>query len=205
MADRFNIMAEDSRYCFAAALFFYRRGSAFREITRGLKYRGEFSQGRLFGRMLGRKLLSSPGHIFEDVNLIVPVPLHWTRKLLRGYNQAAVIAKALAGELGAPIDCNLLSRRRRTKSQTMLDSEGKRKNVENAFVVRRRAKLRQRGRGTALSGGRSTNKKAGIPGHIVLVDDVFTTGATLAACHKALRKVFGAETRISVVTLGYAG
>lgn len=82
----------------AAALFFYRRGSGYDLITQSLKYGRNFEAGRHFAAMLGRLLRESP--LFSDVDLVVPVPLHWTRRLRRGYNQAEVIAREVARELG---------------------------------------------------------------------------------------------------------
>lgn len=83
----------------AAALFFYRRGSGYDDITQALKYRRDFKAGRHFAAMLGRLLHDSP--LFSDVDLVVPVPLHWTRRLRRGYNQAEVIAREIARALSA--------------------------------------------------------------------------------------------------------
>ena len=83
----------------ATALFFYRRGSGYDQITQALKYGRNFKAGRHFAAMLGRLLRDSP--LFSDVDLVVPVPLHWTRRLRRGYNQAEVIAREIARSLSA--------------------------------------------------------------------------------------------------------
>ena len=83
----------------ATALFFYRRGSGYDLITQALKYGRNFAAGRHFAAMLGRLLRKSP--LFSDVDLVVPVPLHWTRRLRRGYNQAEVIAREIARALSA--------------------------------------------------------------------------------------------------------
>lgn len=199
MADRFNeniqkdIETDEDdglheRYAYAAALFFYHSEAQYRLIPYQIKYHGNIRAGRYFGRMLGNRLASS--ELFEDVDMVVPVPLHWTRKWKRGYNQAEVIAEAVAEALGAPMRTDLLRRRKRTTTQTRMEVEDKRKNVAEAFV--------------------STPSLADIAAqdsvrHLLLIDDVFTTGATLHACFAALRTVLPASVRISVATLGFVG
>lgn len=199
MADRFNeniqkdIETDEDdglheRYAYAAALFFYHSEAQYRLIPYQIKYHGNIRAGRYFGRMLGKRLASS--ELFEDVDMVVPVPLHWTRKRKRGYNQAEVIAEAVAEALGAPMRTDLLRRRKRTTTQTRMEVEDKRKNVAEAFV--------------------STPSLAGIAAqdsvrHLLLIDDVFTTGSTLTACFTALRTVLPASVRISVATLGFVG
>ena len=199
MADRFNeniqkdIETDEDdglheRYAYAAALFFYHSEAQYRLIPYQIKYHGNIRAGRYFGRMLGNRLASS--ELYEDVDMVVPVPLHWTRKWKRGYNQAEVIAGAVAEALGAPMRTDLLRRRKRTTTQTRMEVEDKRKNVAEAFV--------------------STPSLADIAAqdsirHLLLIDDVFTTGATLHACFVALRTVLPASVRISVATLGFVG
>lgn len=199
MADRFNeniqkdIETDEDdglheRYAYAAALFFYHSEAQYRLIPYQIKYHGNIRAGRYFGRMLGNRLASS--ELFEDVDMVVPVPLHWTRKWKRGYNQAEVIAEAVAEALGAPMRTDLLRRRKRTTTQTRMEVEDKRKNVAEAFV--------------------STPSLADIAAqdgirHLLLIDDVFTTGSTLMACFTALRTVFPPSVRISVATLGFVG
>ncbi len=241
----------------AAALFFYRRGSGYDQITQALKYGRYFAAGRHFAAMLGQRLRESP--LFSDVDLVVPVPLHWTRRVRRGYNQAEVIAREIARALSArradwggdptgtckvasslvaaspalvAFAPRLLRRVRRTKTQTRVaDSstssiDARSANVSGAFAVNLKELSRNRQSvhtwsdllpGVCKKGQKrsylasffaryaqhadfNTNKIR----HILLVDDVFTTGATLAACHDALRKAFGPEVRISVATLAFA-
>lgn len=195
MADRFNeLIRRDCAaepYSFATALFYYRAGTGYRNITRNLKYGGAVEEGRYFSRILGSQIASSL--LFRDVDAVVPVPLHWTRQLRRGYNQAEVIAAAISERIGARLYKNILRRRVRTKSQTRLNVEEKSRNVAAAFVVSKRYERE-------LSAGRTES-----PHHILIVDDVFTTGATVHACHAALRKVFPPSVRISVATLAEVG
>ena len=185
MSERINAVIERgleawTPYMRACALFFYNSESPYRRIPQALKYSRRFGDGKFFGRLLGKALAASP--LYADVDLVVPVPLHWTRKLQRGYNQAEILGEQVAGELeGARLDARVLRRSRRTRTQTRLSVEGKSRNVRDAFRVVGKPACR----------------------HILLVDDVCTTGATLAACHRALRSAFGEEVRISAATLAY--
>lgn len=197
MADRFNEVIQKSlvksdcppgpreHYAYAAALFIYREDGEYRRITHHLKYHGDLSAGRHFGLMLGKRLASSD--LFRDVDVVVPVPLHWMRRWKRGYNQAEIIASAVAQALGSRTDTDILVRCRRTRTQTRLGVEEKAANVAGAFRVR------------------PDRKKDELPAHILLIDDVFTTGSTLGACFVALRSVFPPSVRISVATLGFVG
>lgn len=172
------------RYAYAAALFFYHGSAEYRKITQRLKYSGDIAEGRRYAALLGRYLRSA-GH-FADVDLIIPVPLHWTRLWKRGYNQSEVIAGELARALEAPMRTDILRRARRTKTQTKLDVQHKALNVSGAFSI-------TRGGEPVL--GRSR--------HILVVDDVFTTGATMLACFSALSDVLGPGTRLSAAALAF--
>lgn len=184
MADRFNALVDVHRYAYAVALFHYMDGSGYDRITRALKYNGDFAAGRLFAAMLGERLSGAPE--FSDVDAVVPVPLHWTRRWLRGYNQAEVIARELSSALGSPLMTRMLRRSRRTLSQARISgSSSKAANVAGAFSV--------------------PDWSDASPHHILLVDDVFTTGSTLAECQRVLHARFGADVRISVATLAFVG
>ena len=196
-------------YSYAAALFYYRGDSPYSQIPQALKYGRNFGAGRHFARMLGRELAASS--LFADVDAILPVPLHWLRRWQRGYNQAEVIAMGIAEELKGgtaasgtvPVLTRVLKRVRRTRTQTRLDAGGRYANVHSAFVAD----------GKALASTKIPADQAGRPPHLLLVDDVFTTGATLLACERALRRALtealgpeaASSIRISVATLAYVG
>ena len=202
-------------YAFAAALFFYRAESGYRRIPYQIKYHGDIPAGRFFGQMLGEKIASADH--FADVDAVIPVPLHWTRKWSRGYNQAEIIAREVASALGAELRTDILERCRRTRTQTKLTIEGKAANVQGAFSVRpgiinsvRTTDSNNALRPITNCPPRPCRNKADAygpagPKHLLLIDDVFTTGSTLHACYAALREVFPPSVRISVATLAFVG
>lgn len=188
MSDAFNAaLQQDIRdnqprehYAFATALFFYESEAEYRHIPYQIKYHGNISAGRYFGRMLGRKIAEAEW--MSDVDMVIPVPLHWRRRWSRGYNQAEIIAGEVAHELGVPMRTDVLKRVRYTETQTKLEVEAKSRNVSGAFKA---------------------NTVHDAVRHVLIVDDVFTTGSTMKACHQALREVLPPSVRISVATLGF--
>ena len=243
LADRFNAVLERHRpadermdYAYAAALMHYK--GPYRAIPRALKYHGDLAAGRFYGGLLGRRLASVP--YFADVDLIIPVPLHWTRRRSRGYNQAEIIAQAICDAFCHSEDLNgvsychseetegrrknltsfvqcrsdILVRARRTRTQTKLTIEQKARNVASAFQVSFAPIHRDASFHPRLDAFRhllldalhlprldreSPQEALARARHILLVDDTFTTGATLYACYAALRPYTSA--RISIATL----
>ena len=169
----------------AASLFFFLEKSAVRNIVYAVKYGGQQQLGRRMGRLLGQQLASS--RAFRDCQAVVPVPLHPLRHWKRGYNQAEAIARGVAAALDLPVETALLRRSRHTKTQTRLRGAAKSRNVQDAFRIdtRRAAQLQADG-----------------IRHLLLVDDVLTTGSTLAAC---IRPLNGAGFKASAATLAFAG
>ena len=150
---------------------------ALREVIHALKYRGR----RAAAPELGRRLAADPavGHVLEDAEVLVPVPLHPRRLAARGFNQAALLAAELGRRRGLPVCERALVRRADTASQAGLSAAARRANVDRAFAVRQRPKVAGR--------------------VVVLVDDVHTTGATARACARALRAAGAAEVRLVTV------
>lgn len=163
----------------ASALFYFRHESGYRTMIHALKYSGRRDIAAALGELFGRELRESS--FYDDIDLLVPVPLHWTKRLRRGYNQAEEICIGLGRSMGVPYDFKALKRIRRTRAQALHpDADARRKNVSEAFRLRYPERLRGR--------------------HILLVDDVLTTGATAAACAEAIRRLLP-EAKISVATL----
>lgn len=156
----------DKEYISAVSLYHFQEESPYRKICYNLKYKGQKDQAQYFATILAEKI--KVADFLKDVDLIIPVPLHWTRRLKRGYNQSEVIAKALSSVLGVQMRTDLLYRRKRTKTQTALNVEEKLQNVQNAFFC----------------------KPLPVVNHILIVDDVFTTGATLYNCVLAAQSSF---------------
>lgn len=184
MADRFNATLERIRapdenmeYAYAASLLYYHEENPYKRIPQALKYNGNIKAGRWFASLLGTQMARAQH--FQDVDTVIPVPLHWRRKFKRGYNQAEVLAEELAQELGANLRTDVLKRGRSTHTQTTLDAEERLKNISGAFRLRHSIPAR----------------------HILLVDDTFTTGATLSECWITIRRALGPSVRISIATL----
>src|SRR5438067_6155687 len=133
-------------------------------------------------RALGRWMRRAGAELLENADMIVPVPLHWTRLFTRRYNQAGLLAHAVRAAGGPPVMPDWLERRRRTPSQGRLGPAARARNVRGAFALRR---------------GRDVTGK-----RIVLVDDVLTTGATIEECARVLRRRGAAF--VGVLTLSRA-
>jgi ComF family protein len=133
-------------------------------------------------RALGGWMQRAGADILDGADLIVPVPLHWTRLFTRRYNQAGLLAHAVHAAGGPPVAPDWLVRRRRTPSQGRLGPLARARNVRGAFQLRP---------------GRSVQGK-----RLVIVDDVLTTGATVEECARVLRRA-GAEW-VGVLTLARA-
>ena len=145
-----------------------------------LEARFKFSASLASGRVLADLWSAAPRpEILPDC--IVPVPLHRARLRQRGYNQALELARPLARALGIPVRTGVLVRTASTNQQTQLDAVGRRRNVRGAF---------------ALDDG------VGLPAHVAVLDDVMTTGATLAECARTLKRA-GVE-RVDVWALARA-
>lgn len=138
-----------------------------KEIVHALKYRG-------YTRVVDRLIAPLMLEVLEDTSrfdTVVPVPLHRSRLRRRGFNQAALMARAIAGELNTSVS-DTLEVVRRTRDQVELSGAGRRTNVAGAFRARER-----------------------ISGTILLIDDVFTTGATMSECAGVLMQAGAREVR----------
>ena len=170
-----DCLREPPPYERARAVMAY--GEASRRLIVGFKHHDRTEGVPAYAAWLSR----AGAELLDQAELVVPVPLHWTRLFARRYNQSALLAKALARRGGRPLAHGLLRRIRRTPSQGGLSGAGRRRNVAGAFAV----DPRQAGR---IAGRR-----------VLLVDDVLTTGSTVAACAKALNRGGAAAVDVLVV------
>lgn len=162
----------------ASAFLFYVHGSRWRRLIHAFKYRGMWRRAYEMGRWYGRCLNESGGYNLIDT--VIPLPLHWIKLCLRGYNQSELIARGIAEELGARLDTYSVRRRRNTSSQARTPKRERGRNVEGAFAVRRPERLE---------------------GHrVLLVDDVLTTGHTMTSCAEAILRA-APGCRISIAAL----
>lgn len=164
----------------AAAYLFFNKGGKIQDLMHALKYRGQQDIGICLGIHFGLLLALSPW--FRSVDLIIPVPLHPVKLRKRGFNQSLVISQGIAEGLKRPVAGDHLLKVRNTGSQTKRSRYGRWENVRDAFRVV----------GTSSLKGK----------HILLVDDVLTTGATLESCTEKLLEI--AEVKVSVATIAYA-
>ncbi len=145
-----------------------------------LKYQGRDDIGIFLGKQFGMELLKSD--LYKPITGIIPVPLHPKRLRERGYNQAEVIAKGLSESMGVPVVTDVLLRTSYTQTQTRKTRIERMKNMSGVFAVSNPEKISN--------------------GHILLVDDVITTGATLETCTQTLLEA--TNVKVSIATLAYA-
>lgn len=165
----------------ASAFLLYAKGSPVRSLLFGLKYYGNDRLGHFLGRCMATELLSSG--FFQGIDCIVPVPLHPRKQKRRGYNQSEVLAEGISAITGIPVFPHLLYRNQDTHTQTHKGGRERWASVGNVFGCKEPGLLEDK--------------------HVLLVDDVLTTGATMVACADALGQVPG--LRISVLTLALSG
>ena len=141
------------------------------------KYGRNISTGAALASFMAE--FSFPDFDFTDYSLIIPVPLHIRRLRDRSFNQALILAKAIEKKYQIPVNFSLLKRRKFTLTQTGLDKKEREKNIKGAFTVTDNAKIEGK--------------------NIILVDDVYTTGATINQCAKTLIKA--GASKVAVLTL----
>lgn len=162
------------------ALFYYQKQSITQRLIQNFKYQGRLDIARRFAPELAQLIKNSP--IFTPIEAVVPVPMHWLKQRQRGYNQSAVLAQALAHELGVPV-INMLGKVAFSRSQTTKDRLG------------RLSSLRGKYRLTKVD-VEWENK------HVLLVDDVLTTGATLETCGQLLLSIPGCQLSLATLAMG---
>ncbi|MFW6043347.1 MAG: ComF family protein [Marinilabiliaceae bacterium] len=169
-----------TRLEFATSVFYYRKGELLQALIHQLKYKGSRETGTYLGEVAG-KILNSTG-LSKEADIMVPVPLHPRKEKTRGYNQSAILAGGISNVTGLPVLADAVTRTVHSDSQTRRGRYERWENVEGIFKVLHPDLLRDK--------------------HVLVLDDVVTTGATLEALCQELHKVPG--IRLSVLTIGFA-
>ena len=164
----------------ATGFFYYEPHAETANIIYELKYKDHPEVGEVMGRMMAKEILGSG--FFDGIDGIVPVPLAKGRQHQRGYNQSMEIAKGVSEITGLPILSKVVKRIYFKSSQTNLGRWDRQENVEKVFE---------------LIDGPTIHGK-----HLLVIDDVVTTGATVIACSKELVKA--GDVKVSVLSLGFA-
>jgi ComF family protein len=164
----------------AAAFSFYNKGSRIRNLIHNLKYKGIREIGYELGKIYGLSLKSSG--FTDDIDLIVPVPLHPEKFHARGFNQSEIISSGISDVTGVPLNTGVLARVNVSATQTRRSRYERWINVEGIFSVVNKEQVREK--------------------HVLLVDDVITTGSTIESCANELIKIEG--VRVSAVALAFA-
>lgn len=164
----------------AMACYFFTKHGRVQPLIHELKYKSNREAGIFLGKQIGRAILESEK--YRDISVLVPVPLHPKRERKRGYNQSEILALGIREVSGIPISRNNLIRGVATQTQTKKTRDERWKNVSNIFSVRQP---------DAFAGR-----------HLLLIDDVITTGSTIEGCVKVLETIEG--TRISVAAAAIA-
>lgn len=163
----------------AAALLYYEPHSEIAQIIYDLKYHDRPDIGEDMGRLMANEMQLA--HFFDGIDALLPVPLSRKRLRQRSYNQSEQLAIGISDITHLPIITKALRRRHFVKSQTQLSRRERQENVADMFELRDSSLLRER--------------------HILLIDDICTTGATLLACTDTLKNVPG--IRLSILTFGF--
>ncbi|MEG1864727.1 MAG: ComF family protein [Alistipes sp.] len=162
----------------ASGFLFFIHNSGWRRLIHAFKYRGAWRLARVMGAWYGRNLRESG--LYDDIDVVVPLPLHPLKRCRRGYNQSEYIAEGIATQLGVAVDRHSVRRKRNTASQALKPHSERAENVEGAFAVRHPERLAGR--------------------HVLLVDDVFTTGSTLLTCAAEILRAVP-DCRVSIAAL----
>jgi ComF family protein len=165
----------------AASYCYFTAGSLIQHLLHQIKYRNRPDLAQELGTAFGQELVQTG--FLDSVDGLVPVPLHFRKAYQRGYNQSEQLAQGIRTASGLPVLGQLLTRTRRTETQTAKTAAERIDNVQGAFRVRNGQQHRGR--------------------HLLLIDDVLTTGATLEACAQTLLAAIP-DVRISIATAALA-
>lgn len=164
----------------ATSLYFY-EGEQARGAIHQIKYYNRPAVGMYFGEMMAREF--GIDGFFDGIDVIIPLPLYWKRKLRRGYNQCDYIAQGIHNITHIPIDKKIVKRTVDNPSQTSLNHMERGENVKNVFRLVHPERIHGK--------------------HVLLLDDVITTGSTIISCAEELTKA--GDVHISIISVAYAG
>ena len=155
----------------AAAFMHYEKDHPIQEAILKMKYADQPLIGQQLGHVAAMDMLYAD--FFDEIDVIIPVPLHPRRMRERGYNQSEYIAKGISEVTGIPVDTTHVTRIKNTPKQALQSGEGRKHNVADAFAVNHPEQLYRK--------------------HILVVDDLITTGETMRSCLKAMKQIRGAK------------
>ena len=161
----------------AYAMCYFTKGGKIQHLMHQFKYKGIQKIGVMLGNIAGGQLAANP--FFSTADVIIPVPLHKSRLRKRGYNQSTCFAEGLSQKLNIPVDENNLVRLRATETQTHRSRFSRFENMQEVFTLK--------------------DPEALMNKHVLLVDDIVTTGSTLEACGAELLKVEGLKLSIATI------
>lgn len=159
------------------ALYYFEENTVVQSILHSLKYKNNPKIGREFGKRIGERLQKITS--FEDLDALIPIPMHPKKKFLRGYNQAEMLAQGISEVTNIPIQTTEVKKLKHTQSQTQKSLWERWENSENTF---------------------SSSLNADSLKHIALIDDVLTTGATMERLARAIQDK-NSSLKISLITL----
>jgi len=164
----------------AHAEFYFSKESLIQHLIHQLKYKNNKEIGIYLGQLMGKSMLNS--NRFQTVDYLIPLPLYPDKEHKRGFNQATVICNGISSVMNIPVLKNNIIRQRFTETQTRKHRIERWENVEGSFVVKNAEAIKGK--------------------HLLLIDDVITTGATLESCGQAIMKT--EDVKLSVATLAFA-
>lgn len=167
--------------CIGRAVSFFYYSDTNKEILLNLKYKKNPYVGTYMASQYAKEIKDCG--FFDDIDLIIPIPLHWIRRMKRSYNQSKFVAEGISKVTNIPVCTKAVRRVVNNKSQTLMDSRKRRDNVENIF--------------------RLIHPEMVAGKHVLIVDDVPTTGSTILSCINEITKA--PNVKVSILTLAYAG
>jgi len=162
------------------ALYYFVPGGRAQTLLHNIKYRRRSDYAVKVGQIYGHQLVMASR--FQNISVVIPVPLHWRKLRKRGFNQSQSFAEGLSESMGISVDLDVLKRRRSTSTQTRKSRSARVLNVADAFDLQQSSRLEGR--------------------HVLLVDDVLTTGATLEACASKLLEIQGLKVSLATIACG---